>query len=393
MEWILPIALVLALATLHVHWRRRYARMEQALDLQRRQSDTWHTQYQEAETHNLARQEALFNSMIEGVLVLDVNQRVQLVNQALRQLFNLSGNIYGRTTMEAFRQHELTALVQRAASQTAGTGIELELPGPPARSLHTDATVFRNAQGQTQGTILVFHDLTRLKQLENLRQEFVANVSHELRTPLSMIKGCVETLIEGAKEDPVALARFLQMMQRHTNRLTYLIEDLLTLSQLESGRMEFHFQSVELRALADRVLEDLRARAKERNVGLRNQVPDGLNVRADADRLQQVFYNLVENAIKYGRRDGLVEVGGNPAQESMAEVWVRDNGPGLTAEAVHRAFERFYRADRARSREQGGTGLGLAIVKHLVQAHGGKVWVKSEPGQGAVFYFTVPLAQ
>ena len=404
---LLAIILVAGLIASYVFWRRG-SRLEAQLALAHQSSEAMREQCQQALIREQAQQEALFNSMAEGILVLDPHARVRLSNQATKQLFGLSGDLEGRTIMEAFRRHELQDLISRAGSQESEAGIELEVPGPPPRMLEAAATVVRDRQGGSQGTIVVFHDLTRLKQLENLRQDFVANVSHELRTPLSMIKGCVETLLDGAKDDPAAANRFLEIIQRHTHRLSFLIEDLLVLAQLESGRIEFDFQPVAIQELAESVMNDLRARAAERNIVLQNLIPPELRAKADADRLQQVFYNLVENAIKYGRPAGRVQTGAKPAADAspaasaappaatakgpMLEIWVGDDGPGLPPEAKDRVFERFYRVDRARSREQGGTGLGLAIVKHIVQAHEGTVWVNSEPGKGATFYFTLPAA-
>ncbi|HXD01507.1 MAG TPA: ATP-binding protein, partial [Verrucomicrobiae bacterium] len=263
-------------------------------------------------------------------------------------------------------------------------------PGVRRRWLEVNAAAVFDRDGKQHGSILVFHDLTRLKQLENTRQEFVANVSHELRTPLSLIKGFVETLRDGAKDDPELAARFLRTIEKHTDRLTYLIEDLLTVSQLESGQIVMNLHEVELRKEAAKVIEDLQARATGKNARLQNEVPAELTARADTDRLQQVLFNLIENAIKYGRMEGTVVIGGKRDAAGKAELWVQDNGPGIPADAKERVFERFYRVDRARSRETGGTGLGLSIVKHIVQAHGGEVWVKSELGQGATFYFTLP---
>ena len=204
--------------------------------------------------------------------------------------------------MAAFRLHELADLVSRLAKEDTVLGYELTLPGLNPRCLEVNATSVLGQSSERQGAILVFHDLTRLKQLENTRQEFVANVSHELRTPLSLIKGFVETLQDGAKDDPVLASRFLQTIEKHADRLTYLIEDLLTISRLESGQIVMNMQPVELKAVAQRVLEDLRSRAEEKNVAIENAVADGLMARADADRLEQVLFNLVDNAIKYGRR-------------------------------------------------------------------------------------------
>lgn len=290
----------------------------------------------------------------------------------------------------AFRLPELAEIVKQLRQQRTVRGYELELPGMDERLLEVNAASVLDAEGAQHGAILEFHNLTRLKQLENTRQEFVANVSHELRTPLSLIKGFVETLLEGAKNDPELATRFLQTIEKHTDRLTFLIEDLLTISRLESGQIVMNLHGVDLREEARRVIDDLQARAAEKKITLENLLSPGLLARADADRLQQVLFNLVENAIKYGTQEGRVSIGGKNVPENKVELWVRDDGPGIPAEAKERIFERFYRVDRARSRETGGTGLGLSIVKHIVQAHGGEVWVKSEVGAGTTFFFTLP---
>jgi two-component system phosphate regulon sensor histidine kinase PhoR len=234
--------------------------------------------------------------------------------------------------------------------------------------------------------------LTRLKQLERTREEFVANVSHELRTPLSLIKGYVETLLDGAKDNPEVATKFLHTIQRNSERLQFLIEDLLTISELESGRLKMNLQSIRLRSLVDRVLEDFKTQAESRRVELTNDVPE-LTAGGDSDRLQQVLGNLVGNAIKYGRDGGHVSVTGRLLNGNSIELCVQDDGPGIPAESLERVFERFYRVDKARSREQGGTGLGLSIVKHIVAGHGGKVWAKSDLGHGTAFYFTLPTKQ
>jgi two-component system phosphate regulon sensor histidine kinase PhoR len=239
--------------------------------------------------------------------------------------------------------------------------------------------------------ILVVHDLTRLKELESTRKEFVANVSHELRTPLSMIKGYVETLLDGAKDDPQIARRFLQTIRKHSDRLNYLIEDLLTISRLESGRTALNVERFALRGLVDEVCEDLEARAREKSMVLENEVADGVEARGDTERVQQVLFNLIDNAIKYGRPRGRVGIKAQHlGDQGTIEVAVTDDGPGIPAESLNRVFERFYRVDRGRSREQVGTGLGLAIVKHIVQSHGGEVRAESLVGEGATFRFTLP---
>jgi two-component system phosphate regulon sensor histidine kinase PhoR len=336
-----------------------------------------------------AQQHALFNSMVEGVLVLDQRGRILLVNQSLQQFFNLRTDVRGQTMLEAFRIAELAELVRRVRKERMVQNFPLELPGMDERWIEVNAAAVLDRAGKPGGAILVFHDVTRIRQLERTRQEFVANVSHELRTPLSLIKGFVETLLDGAAESPASRKRFLQTIEKQTDRLTFLIEDLLTISRLESGQVVLNLQSVALHAEAQRVIEDLRARAEEKQVKVMNDIPAGLVAIADTDRLTQVLFNLIENALKYGRAAGTVKVSARVAAPDKVEVSVHDDGPGIPADARERVFERFYRVDRARARETGGTGLGLAIVKHIVQAHGGEVWLASEADEGTTFFFTL----
>jgi len=389
--WYLLTAILLgSLVAIHLWWKGRWVRLRDASEQQQQILAGQQKRHDQALAEKQAQQEALFNSMAEGVLVLDSSGRIDLINQSLRRLFALTTEVRGQTILEAFRLQELAALVEKLQREQLVRGLELELPGMEERWLEVSAAAVLDRERVQHGAILVFHDLTRLKQLENTRQEFVANVSHELRTPLSLIKGFVETLLEGAKDEPELATRFLQTIEKHTDRLTYLIEDLLTISRLESGQLVMNLQEVDLVEEVARVVDDLQARASSKKTTLQNLLPQGLAARADADRLQQVLFNLVENAIKYGKNEGRVSIGGRNLAENRVELWVQDDGPGIPAEARERVFERFYRVDRARSRETGGTGLGLAIVKHIVQAHGGDVWVKSNVGSGSTFFFTLP---
>jgi two-component system phosphate regulon sensor histidine kinase PhoR len=242
----------------------------------------------------------------------------------------------------------------------------------------------------TTGAVLVFHDVTRLRELEAMRQNFGANVSHELRTPLSLIKSAAETLLDGGRLVPEVTTQFLEIIDKHSSRLTLLIDDLLLLARLDSGRVELKLQRVALRAAAQEALDDATLMARARGVSLENEVPGDLAVPADPAQLRQVFANLIDNAIKYGRSEGRVVVQGRAVDGKRVELTVRDDGPGIPPEASDRIFERFYRVDKARSREQGGTGLGLAIVKNVVQAHSGAVRVESKVGAGTAFIITVP---
>jgi two-component system, OmpR family, phosphate regulon sensor histidine kinase PhoR len=374
---------------LHFAWRQKFLRQQQQVhaemeDARRRQQQTT--------VDAQAQQQVLFNSMLEGLLLLDRNRRIYLANRNFKNLFGLKTELRGKTIMEALRLHELAELVERVESEGQVFDHELKLPELSGRWLRVNAAIISNSAGEREGTILVFHDLTRLKQLERTREDFVANVSHELRTPLSLIKGYVETLLDGARNDPAITERFLKIIDRNTQRLDLLIQDLLTISALESGRMKLDLQPVELRPLVEKVFTDLNAKAVTKKVRLINELPE-FTASADVNRLDQVFANLVDNAIKYGRAEGTVTVGGKKLDDGKLEISVSDDGPGIPAEALDRVFERFYRVDKARSRDQGGTGLGLSIVKHIAQAHGGEVWARSELGKGATFFFTLTAAQ
>ncbi len=356
---VLTILTLVALAALHIWWRKRFLRAQAAAlnEIQQQRS------LQEKTAVQLqTQQEALFDSMVEGLLLLDESGRIKLANRAFITLFDLQADIRGKTILEALRLHELAELVDVLASGGQVLGHQMKLSGPSEHWLQINGAAILNRGGR-HGTLLVFHDLTRLKRLERTREEFVANVSHELRTPLSL----------------------------NAERLRLLIEDLLTISELESGRVKLNLQTVALQPLVAKVFSDLQSRAATKRIEFHNQAAD-LTVLADTNRLEQVLGNLIDNAIKYGRSEGTITVGARATAAGLIETFVQDDGPGIPTESLERLFERFYRVDKARSREQGGTGLGLSIVKHIVQNHGGKVWASSEPGKGATFFFTLPQA-
>jgi two-component system phosphate regulon sensor histidine kinase PhoR len=387
--WFFLFILALAaLAGLHFWWRAKF----RAVQGQRAaEIENSRRHQQQTSVDAKAQQQVLFNSMIEGLLLLDRAQKIYLANRSFKNLFGLKIELRGKTVLEALRLHELDDLVRRVQAEGQVFDFELKLPDLNERWLRVNAAVISNSVGEREGTILVFHDLTRLKQLERTREEFVANVSHELRTPLSLIKGYVETLLDGARDNPEVAERFLKIIERNTQRLDLLIQDLLTISALESGRMKLTLQPVALRQLAEKIFSDLHAKAENKNVALINELPE-LSAGGDANRLDQVLANLVDNAIKYGYANGSVRVGGEIMDDGKLEIFVQDDGPGIPVESLDRVFERFYRVDKARSRDQGGTGLGLSIVKHIVHAHGGEVRCESELGKGATFFFTLPAS-
>jgi two-component system, OmpR family, phosphate regulon sensor histidine kinase PhoR len=385
------IALVcLALLALHFwRWRAGQACRRECDWLQKALAES-KERSEEAAFQARAQLQTLFNSMAEGVMLLDEGGRIHLINQSLERQFQLRLDVRGLTPLEAIGRPEVTVLVDRLHGTRQVVTAEIELNGGRSRRLEINAAAILDRHGLPQGTILVFHDLTRIRQLESTRREFVANVSHELRTPLSLIKGYAETLLSGAKDDPVNSVRFLEKIERHANRLNNLIEDLLTISKLESGQVNLKLELLDLRTFAGRVVEELLGRAGEKKATILNEIPPDLHACADLDRLEQVFYNLLDNAIKYGRAGGRILLQGQDLPDGKVRLCVSDDGPGIPAEARDRIFERFFRIDKARSRDTGGTGLGLSIVKHIVQSHGGEVWVESEPGRGTSFFFTLP---
>ena len=345
MWFFLFILTLAAIIGLHFWWRAKFN-----AQAERRAAEIEVSQRKQQQTSldAQAQQKVLFDSMLEGLLLLDRSRKIYLVNRAFKNLFGLKTELRGKTIVEALRLHELDELIRRVEAEQQVLDYEIKLPDLNERWLQVNAAAITNAAGEREGTILVFRDLTRLKQLERTREEFVANVSHELRTPLSLIKGYVETLLDGARNDPAVAERFLKIIERNAQRLDLLIQDLLTISALESEKIKLNLQPVELRSLAGKVLTDLHAKAENKNVELFNDVPE-LTANGDVNRLDQVIANLVDNAIKYGRAEGSVHVGGKKRDDGALEIFVRDDGPGIPPEAIDRVFERFYRVDKAES--------------------------------------------
>src|SRR5215472_5847750 len=320
MAWAISIIILVAaaaLVTLHLWWQGRFRSVQDRLQREIQKEIEKLRQAQERAALQIqTQQEALFNSMAEGLLLLDRDNNIQLANRAFNTLFGVTHDIRSRSILEALRLHELAELVEFLGTAKQVVDAELRLLPPNERWLQVNGAAIFDATGQRQGTILVFHDLTRLKQLERTRQEFVANVSHELRTPLSLIKGYVETLLDGAKDNPQVAVKFLQTIDRNAERLKLLIEDLLTISELESGRVKLNLQRVSLRDTVEKVLGDFADRAAAKEMTLLDQVPE-LHLYADADRLEQVLCNLIDNAIKYGHTAGHVTVAAQPVDKGQ----------------------------------------------------------------------------
>jgi len=338
------------------------------------------------------RQEALLASMVEGVLAVDADERVITLNRAAAEMFRVNPvETEGRALPEAIRNPSLQRLVSQAL---AGNGLiegEVVLREGADRFLQGHGTVLRNAQGKRIGALIVLNDVTRLRRLETVRRDFVANVSHELRTPITAIQGFVEALREGALDDREHAERFLEIIAKQSHRLDAIIEDLLTLSRIEQGaeRDEITLEEGPICDALRAAVQACQGKADERDMRVNVLCDETLTARLNLPLLEQAIANLLDNAIKYGNAGGNVWVEGRAAAGEFL-IEVRDEGPGIAPQHLPRIFERFYRVEKARSRSAGGTGLGLAIVKHIAQAHGGRVTVESTLGQGSAFAIRLP---
>jgi two-component system phosphate regulon sensor histidine kinase PhoR len=343
---------------------------------------------------------AMLTSMVEGVIVLDYRGHVLQVNPALEKMFGISrAEARARPCTEVFPDRQLNELVSAVLATRVNQEDEIVLPST-GRCVHVEASVAGGERENEACAVLVFHDITELRRLEKIRKDFVANVSHELRTPLTSIKGYVEALLDGAKDDPTAQEKFLRIILAQSDRLNLIIEDLLELSKIESGRVSFKQEPIDLRAIIERTLSMIKPLADKKGHRILTRVEEPLPpLTGDEDRLVQVLTNLLDNAVKYTPEQGTITVAARrtaPDRRILAagptlELTVSDTGIGIPEQDRPRVFERFYRVDKARSRELGGTGLGLAIVKHIVEGHGGQVWVEGNVPTGSRFVVRLPL--
>lgn len=332
----------------------------------------------------------VLNSMVEGVIAVDGEQHVLLVNEAACRLFPIQeAAALGRPLYELIRSPQLQQWVSLALAEGEPVGGEMELKAPQPRILSVRAA---GLPGRTiSGAVVVASDISQLRRLEQVRQEFVANASHELKTPLASIKACVETLLDGALEDTEIRVRFLQTVNEQTERLDRLVRDLLALTRIESRELRPDLHPVALGEIVELCVKRHVQSAERKGMQLVTRPsPESIRVLADEESLEQIFDNLIDNAVKYTNPGGSITVGWQ-AQNGRCRIDVADTGIGIPQVHLQRIFERFYRVDRARSRELGGTGLGLAIVKHLVQVLGGTVSVASQLGKGSTFTIELPL--
>jgi two-component system phosphate regulon sensor histidine kinase PhoR len=335
-----------------------------------------------------ARLSAILSGVADGVLAIDHDGAVVAVSDSLASV--LPGEVLGRSYLEAFRQRQVVDVADAVlAGRSRHASAEVELR-PAGRVYSISAVPFPGPEGQPPGAVLTFEDVTARQRLEAVRREFVANASHELRTPLTSIRGFVEALEDGALRDADKGPRFLEKIRRHADRMGALLDDLLELSRLESGERPTERVPVSLTALAEDVLAGFRDAAAAKGVTLTGPTASAPEVLSDPERLQRILVNLVDNAVKYTPAGGHVAVSCAPTSAGRVVVEVSDDGPGIPAEHQARIFERFYRVDKARSREAGGTGLGLSIVRHAAESIGARVSLESAAGRGARFAVELP---
>jgi two-component system, OmpR family, phosphate regulon sensor histidine kinase PhoR len=344
------------------------------------------------------RSSAILRSMVEGVAVIDARERLVFCNRAFSEIWNLDSlSVEGRPVIEMVRNSDLLGLIRGALRGEEGLRTDIAMGIVQQRNFSVTATPVQALEGalagdKPSGAVLVLHDVTELRRLERVRHDFVANVSHEFKTPLTAIQGFAETLLSGALEDPRNNRRFLEIIRDHAARLAVLTDDLLKLARIEAGKLEVQFGPVQLADVIERCAETSQLKANRKRITLEIEVPANLPaVRGDPSLLRDVVQNLLDNAIQYTPETGRVRVS-VAAGPREAVVTVDDTGIGIPLADQERIFERFYRVDAARSREAGGTGLGLSIAKHIVEAHGGRLWVESEVGHGSKFSFSLALA-
>ena len=325
-------------------------------------------------------------------MVLDGQGRIENLNRGMTEIIGRDyADIVKKTPIEVMRSVELQDALGRFRKGEQPVLQEIALGAEAPRILDVTISMVKSPPGQDPKTMLVFHDVTRLKKLERMRADFVANVTHEIKTPLTAINGFVETLEAGAIDDPALSKRFLQTIRENVLRLNRLVDDLLTLSSIELGESELHPESVAIGEILEKAIALVEAKAAARGVVIRTDFSPGLPaIQADRDRAVQVFLNILDNAVKFSPEGGEIDVTA-VGDEEFVTVKVTDRGQGIPGGEIPRLGERFYRVDKARSRDPGGTGLGLSIVKHLMQAHGGSMGIESVPGRGTTVTLRFPV--
>jgi len=389
------VALILGLVLLGVGlWRliRLRNTLRQVTQVVQQDAATAEVTHQQIEVLTAERNQAtaVLESMAEGVIALDPQGRVVLINPSAGILLGLvPGTATGQSVFELVRQAEIQALVRDVLPQGARMTRDVTVFQPTERILRVHGVPCQPSGPSGPRAVFIIQDVTELHRYEQLRREFVANVSHELKSPLTSIQGLTEALLEGALDDAKSNRRFVQLIDEDAARLSGLIDDLLTLSQIESQAIPLQLASVNLPALVESITTSLQLQVVRRRLTVTTDLPPGLTVSADPDRLRQALFNLLDNAVKYNTEGGRITVAGGQ-EEGWVRLTISDTGIGIPTQDLPRIFERFYRVDKARSRELGGTGLGLSIVKHVVEAHNGTIAVESQLHQGSTFTLRLP---
>ena len=324
---------------------------------------------------------AVAEGLTQGVIAVDGEHRIELLNDAARKMLGVTSSPVGEPLIDFVRVPELFDLIDSDVAATA----EVQLPNTPRALIRTA----RKWGGD--GRVLLLEDVTAMRRLETVRRDFVANVSHELRTPVAVIRANAETLIAGAKDDPVIAGKLIDGLHRNAERLARILADLLDLSRLDAGQYRLEMSAVPVQPVIEQALTAVEPQAAQRKVTIQVEIPAALAVRGDPKALDHILVNLIDNGVKYGRPAGNVWVAARPVGDDV-RIEVRDDGPGITDKHRTRVFERFYRADPSRSREAGGTGLGLSIVKHLVESMGGEVGIEPNVPHGSIFWLRLPRA-
>jgi two-component system phosphate regulon sensor histidine kinase PhoR len=334
-----------------------------------------------------AEMNGVFGALTDALLVLDQQQRVQFYNRAFEQLFAADKVARGTPLLEVVRDADSTEIIRAALEEgDASRAREVSRAG---KTFQLAAVSIKDKQEQISGAVVIFHDVSQLKQTDQIRRDFVANVSHELRTPLSIFRGNLETLLDEENLSREETRHIFSTMKRHSDRLTRLVEDLLTLTRLEAKETKLQLAPVKLAAFLRRVGNDWAKRLAQKSLRLEMKLPDNLPpLIADEFRLEQIMHNLLDNAVNYSPEGGMITI--SAAMHDRFVLSVADEGAGISPQDLPRIFERFYRADKSRSRELGSTGLGLSIVKHIAQLHGGDVSAESEPGKGTTIHVSLP---
>ena len=340
---------------------------------------------------NNSKFEAVLLSMSDGVMVIDSNGSIQLMNVTLKDMLDININPIGKKPIEVIRNvgiQNISEAILKRASGVITQEEQLVFPSNKTIIIHAAPVIVEH---NIISAVIVFSDITELRKLETVRKDFVANVSHELRTPISSIKGYAETLLDGALDDKKNAIDFIKIINSESGRLASLIDDILDLSKIESDTFKLNLQQHSLYQIANEAISSLDKDAKDKLININNKLGIEIKVLCDQSLLTQVFVNLIHNAIKYSRNNSKIVISSSNMQNNLINIEVEDQGIGIPEKDIPRIFERFYRVDKARSNALGGTGLGLAIVKHIVQTHGGDVYVKSIEGHGSTFGFTLPV--